>query len=222
MIYHQKRNIMIKINNTFISSYLTPGISRDNFIFENCPIEFLERAKVLLSSQGQQTKSCVIELTKSNETTISKALDLFESDFHKKLIARDYICSMILKELLIQTNTNPEAISGLTNGLDAISNQDKEGIINFHSVSPMPHEITKFYREICPFELNFILDDTKNIYVQQAINNFISAREPFSVKIFSTKTLPTYLDQNKTAIENPHDYMKRNVQDFIEQQYEKQ
>ena len=117
---------------------------------------------------------------------------------------------------------NKEVIDGLNVGLEAVENADKNAIMGYHSVAPMPYEITNFYRDIGPFELNFILEKSQNVYVQQALNNFISAREPFSVKIFSTKTLPTYLDQNKTAIENPHDYMKRNVQDFIEQQYEKQ
>jgi hypothetical protein len=213
---------MIKINQSFVDSYHTPGITRDNFIFENCPKEFINAAKPLLSRQDSLAKSCVITFDETNEHEIETALNLFENDYHKKLVARDYVCTLILKELLNQTLQNNDILGGLNTGLDAISKADKKGIMDYHMSAPMPYEITNFYREIAPFELNFILDGNKNIYVQQAINNFISSREPFSVKIFTTKTLPTYLDQNKTPIENPHDYMKRNVQDFIEQLNEKQ
>ena len=219
---HQKRNIMIKINDTFTSSYLTPGMTRDNFIFENCPIEFLEQAKVLLSRQDQQTISCVINLNKHTNKIIGTALELFDSDYHKKLVARDYVCSLIMKNLLTQTLPNKEVIDGLNVGLEAVENADKNAIMGYHSVAPMPYEITNFYRDIGPFELNFILEESQNVYVQQALNNFISSREPYSVKVFANGTLSTYLDQNKTPIENPHDYMKRNVQDFIERQNEKQ
>ena len=43
---------MMKINKYFISAYLTPGETRDNFIFENCPLEFLEQAKDALIAAG--------------------------------------------------------------------------------------------------------------------------------------------------------------------------
>ena len=67
------------------------------------------------------------------------------------------------------------------------------------------------------FELNIFLDNTQNIYLQQAINNFISSREPFSVKLFATQErLSTYCDQLGNFIQSPHDYMNMNVNKFIE------
>ena len=98
---------------------------------------------------------------------------------------------------------------------------DIEKVKKYHSVAPMPFDITNFSREIQKIELNFILNNTQNVYIQEAINNFISSREPYSVKIFSSHSLPSYRDQTKNLIECPHDYMSRNISDFIEYQSEK-
>lgn len=213
---------MININEYFVSSYLTPGATRDNFIFENCPAEFLEKAKHLLSSQEGSVKSCVIEIDSQTEEMIEKTLAGFENNLHKTFISRDYICSEIMRKLLLITNSNPEALSSIESGLKSIKAGDIAESKKYHAIAPMPFDITSFSREVAKFELNFILKNTHNKFIQEAINNFISSREPFSVKIFSSQGLPSYRDQAKNLIESPHDYMKRNIQDFIEYQPEKQ
>ena len=70
----------------------------------------------------------------------------------------------------------------------------------------------KEYKEQMP-----ILKDTKNKYIQQAVNVFIASREPYSVKIFTNNDrLVTYYDLNGNLIESPHDFMRRAVDMFAE------
>lgn len=213
---------MIKITQYFIDSYLSPGITRDNFIFEDCSQEFLKEAKIHLSNQSESIKSCVIEIDSNITKILEQTLSNFENITHKKFVARDYICSEILRNLLVITNTNPESLQQIESGLNAIKKGDISKVKQYHTVAPMPYDITCFSKEIQKFELNFLLNGTTNRYIQEAINNFISSREPFSVKVFSTQGLPTYLDQSGNIIQSPHDYMARNVKDFIESDLEKQ
>jgi len=57
----------IQISDYFKNYYLTCGKTHDNFIFENCPIEFMKEAKDLLSKSCNNTKACVVSLTKQEE-----------------------------------------------------------------------------------------------------------------------------------------------------------
>ena len=63
-----------------------------------------------------------------------------------------------------------------------------------------------------------MLEDVNNQYLQQAINLFLSAREPYSVKVFTnSERLATYYDLNGNIIQCPHDFMTRDVRPFVEQ-----
>ena len=74
-------------------------------------------------------------------------------------------------------------------------------------------------KELGKIELSFILEDAENKYFQQAVNLFISSREPYSVKIFTNNDrLVTYYDLNGNIIECPHDFMRRDVSEFIERE----
>lgn len=216
---------MIKINEYFISSYLTPGTTRDNFLFEGCSLEFLSCAKSLLESKKTDTISCVIEIDSELEQSLENIYSCFEDNLFKRIISRDYILAKIMLELLSKPNGDSEIIKDLNDGISAFYDGDRETVKAFHLVAPMPYEITNFYRKNQKFELNFILKDTKNVYLQEAINNLISSREPFSIKVFSNGNLPTYFDQMGNFIQSPHDYIKKDVSGFIEdtpEQAEKQ
>jgi len=216
---------MIKINEYFINSYLTPGATRDNFLFEGCSLEFLSCAKNLLEDKKTDTISCVIEIDDSLEKRLEKIYSCFDQNLHKRIISRDYIIAKIMLELLSKSNGDSEIIKDLNDGISAFYSGDSETVKAFHAVAPMPYEITNFYRKNQNFELNFILKNTTNVYLQEAINNLISSREPFSIKVFSNGNLPTYFDQMGNFIQNPHDYMKRDTNSFIEdapEQTEKQ
>ena len=97
-------------------------------------------------------------------------------------------------------------------------NNNFEKIKQNYAKGYMPYDVARKSRKLGQkIELNIFLFHMDNIVLQQAINNFVSSREPYSVKIFTNKEkLSTYYDTNGNIIEWPHDYMRRNMNDFIE------
>jgi len=77
------------------------------------------------------------------------------------------------------------------------------------------YDITTYARKN-KFELNIFIEEADK-YLQQAINNFISAREPYSVKLFlKNDKLSTYYDPIGSIIQSPHDYMLRDLSKYSE------
>ena len=82
----------------------------------------------------------------------------------------------------------------------------------------MPYEVRRFQNKYGRIELNFFLEDTQSIILQQAINVFVSSREPYSVTIFTTSDKqPTYYNLNGNIIECPHDFILINMKNFIKE-----
>lgn len=208
----------IKIDKYFIDYYLTCGKTRDNFIFENCPIELIIKAEDLLlnSTADAETKACFIKFDREIEKELEKTLSYCDNDFQKSLIARDFFVSVFMEKLLELSNKNIEQRETIKKGIDAILDGDFESVKKYHSHCPMPYDVSKTTKEIGRFELNLFLIGTENRYLQQAINNFISSRERYSIKVFTTnKKLPSYLDQNGNFVQCPHDYIMVKTNDFI-------
>ena len=65
---------MIEINEYFKAEYLTCGRTRDNFLFENCPREFMAEAVRLLNVPSEDNKPCVIMLTAGMEYKFNRAI----------------------------------------------------------------------------------------------------------------------------------------------------
>lgn len=206
------------INEFFVEQYLTTGKTYDNFMFENCPDEFLSLAKIKLSESCEGVRSCVVCLDRKQEIRVEGTLNQVEQELQKKVLARDFITALIFKELLNYLEQEKESIEFIEVQVNAFLNSDCEAVKHMHASSFMPHDVKRMAKELGKIELNFILDDTKNIYLQQAINLFISSREPYSVKIFTNnEKLATYYDLNGNIIECPHDFMRRDVGQFIEE-----
>jgi len=206
----------IKINDYFKNYYLSCGNTRDNFIFENCPKDFITLAQKSLNQNSEKVKSCNILLTTDIENKLNKTLEKFENDFQKKIIANGFFITLFLREIVKEQNYEKEKLNFLENGIAALLTGDIKNVKDYIINSPTPLDIEKTIKEIGKIELNIFLVDTQNIYLQQAVNNYISSRLPYSVKIFTNKQLPTYYDQNGNFIQAPHDYMNVNVYNFIE------
>ena len=210
-------NEFMKINEYFESEYLTAGRTYDNFVFEKCSNEFLRAAKLRLGKISNEVKPCVVFLDRMKESCAEKTLDCCESEFQKKILARDFVMALIFKELLKHKTNEQVSIEFVNSQLDAFLRGDFEAVKQMHSSSFMPHDVRQMAKELGKIELNFFLENTENKYFQQAVNVFISSREPYSVKIFTNSDrLVTYYDLNGNIIECPHDYMRRDVNEFIE------
>ncbi len=207
----------MKINEYFENEFLVAGNTYDNFIFENCPNEFLSIAKAKLKESREGVKSVVICISREQERCIEQTINNCQEDFQKKILARDIITALIVRELLQYKSEKVEKINFVNSQISAFMHNDFEKVKEFHALSFMPHDVKKLHGELGGIELSFILQDTQNKILQQAINIFVSSREPYSVKIFTnSEKLPTYYDVNGNFIECPHDFMRRDVNDFIE------
>ena len=123
----------------------------------------------------------------------------------------------ILKELY--KDENEEIFQSLQEQLEEFEKNNYEKIKQNYIKSYMHNNIASESRKLGQkIELNFFMFDIDNIELQQSINNFVSCREPYSVKIFTNKErLSTYYDTNGNLIECPHDFMRRDVNEFIEE-----
>ena len=208
----------LEINDYFREAYLRCGNTYDNFVFEGCPKELLEEAYSSLQEEPFGIKSCTIKLTRSIEEVIEKMLEEYaDNDFYQTIFFRSYINSKVLQKILERFDNKNSAkktlIEKLIKDFECGERCDAKEL---YRVAPFMHEIIECYRKYGKFEVNFILEDTANIYMQRAINNFISSRAPFSVKLFTNlDKLPSYRDEGGQVIECPHDYSTHDINDFI-------
>jgi hypothetical protein len=101
--------------------------------------------------------------------------------------------------------------------IKAFYNNEFWKVKQFHATSFFPNDVAEYSKKFGKIELNFFLIETKNVELQRAINNFISSRTPYSIKIFTTNAkLSSYADQAGNLIQSPHDYMTRDVREYIE------
>lgn len=209
----------IKINDYFKNYYMTCGNTRDNFIFENCPLELIDLAQKGLSINSENKKPCNILITKKIENKLNRTLEKFESELQKKIIARIFFTSLFLREL-IKLENKAEQLNFLEKGITSLLSENIENIKEYIINSPHPLDIEKAIKEIGEIELNIFLVDTENKFLQQAVNNYLSSRLPYSVKIFTNnEKLCTYYDQNGNFIQAPHDYINVNVYNYISIDY---
>lgn len=205
------------ISKHFETAYLTCGASSDNYVFENCSYSFLLQAKKLLSTSYNNVKPCNVGINCNEQNALLKTLEHCPDELRKKLLVRDFVCAKIMLSMIEDLPNKKDEVITLKNGINAILENNWHDAVKFHEVCPMPHDITKTARALGKIELNMFLMDIDDKLIQQAVNNFISSREPYSVKVFTTRQrLACYYDQVGNIIQCPHDFMQRDVRDYVE------
>ena len=122
----------------------------------------------------------------------------------------------VLKEIYASIREKGAAYAVLKEQVKAFDEGQLWRVKQLHAYAPFIHEMSDAYYNHGKFEVNFFLEDTENVLIQRAINNFLSSRTPFSVKVFTNlEKLPTYVDEGGCFIETPHDYLTMNVRDYI-------
>lgn len=206
----------MRVDEYFERQYLIAGNTYDNFIFENCPEEFLGYAKKTLSKKGKDVSPCVVSIDRTQEELLEKTLCSFQEDFQRQVLARDFVTASVVDKLLQYTDRELELKDFVESQIQAFMQGDSDKVRGMHGESLTPYDVRRLARRVGKIEVDFILNGTENKFLQQAINLFISSREPYSVKIFTnSKSLPTYYDTSGNLIECPHDYMRRNVNEFV-------
>lgn len=206
----------IEINDYFKSQYLTCGNTRDNYIFHNCPEELLLGAYNSLEEDCMGIKSCMILINRTDEENIEKTLSDCSS-IQKLMLYRDYVNARVLKEVYKNQHKKEDDYNMLKDLIESFNDGDILKVKKYHTYAPFMYEIIDEYRKGNKFEVNFFLVNTENELLLRAVNNYISSRTPFSVKVFTDlECLPTYVDEGGQLIECPHDYLTMNVHNFIE------
>ena len=204
------------LNPYFISYFLTCSQTYDNFVFTNCPIDLLRIAKEQLSIDNNDCNSCIVNISRNDEILLDNLFCKCTSSYQQKILARDYIDLLIMRELIKKTNDTSD-LKQIELHINALMNGDLASAIEYHIEVPLPHDITNYIKENKKTEIDFFLHNTTNKIIQGAVNNFLSMRTPYPIKIFTNnERLPSYYDEACTPIECPHDYMTRNVYDFID------
>ena len=208
----------IKISEVFMQQYLSVGNLQFNTVIPSCPMPLVEIAKASLAKSNDWAKSCIVEINREQELLVEKTLDSFENDDDKKLIARDFVCSLIMIELL-KGDINKSAQSNLMKvGVKAICGKNQMPAKEYHKFAPMPCDISFKAMRLKKVELTFLLINTENKYIQQAINNFLSSRDlHLKTKIFTTnEILPSCYDQMGSLVQSIHDYILVSTDSFVD------
>lgn len=179
----------------------------DNYVFFGFPKEMMESTKALLNKNSSEIKPCFISIDREIEEKLEKTIEECTNDKHKDIIARDLFVTMFMKELVKDTSDAESYQNFLDKGLDMILSGNFDLAKDYHSFCPMPFDVSKMIKKIGKIELNVFLADAENVYIQRALNNHISAREPYSIRVFSNKNFFTcYYDQAGNAIQEVHDF----------------
>lgn len=204
------------IDDYFKEEYLTCGRTRDNFIFPNCSKEFICFAQDSLKIDAHGKKSCCLCIDRKVQEKVEEILKQCKNELQRKIVARDFVCTLILSEVFKREDKAVDRLAELKDMEDIFTAGDFDKYIASHHLCPFPLEISSAVKKYGNIELNIFLIDMQSNDIQKAINNFISSREPYSIKLFTTgERLSTYMDQMGNRIEWPHDYMTLEIAKYI-------
>ena len=207
---------MKKINDYYKNAYLTVGVTRDNFLIENCSDDFIELAKKSLSINQNDFKSLVVTIDKNLQLNLEKSLNLYEDSIHKEIISRDFVSSLIIREILKYTKDDNE-LESIENGIRNVLSGNPDRLREFISHAPMPYIVDWKLRKLGKCELNMFIQDIDNIFLQRAINSYLASRTKYSIKLFNNNSsLCTYYAEGGVLIQSPHDYMVRDAREMVE------
>ena len=208
----------LEINEYFKSQYLTCGNTSDNLVFYDCPRELLDYAEHSLSQSSEQCMPCIIKITSQDEDRLAQTLNNCSSDYEKMILARTYYYTRFMRELVAKSNRGYKDfdLDSLDNGIEMLVSGSVESAKKYYVQSPFIDQIEGFIKNLGKIELDIMLDNTRNVFLQKAINNSLSARSSYSVKIFNTKDrFVTPFTENGQLVEAIHDFSSRNVRDYV-------
>jgi len=214
----------MKINEYFESEYLTVGKTYDNYVFINYPKEFLSMAKEKLSVRDNGVKPCNVTITRELEEKFEKFLENAKDEKQKNRMAEKFICSLVLKEILIGESIEHRNRLWFANEIIESVKENDFFRYNKQRMEFVFYDCANYWqRYVGKIELNFFLKDTQNTLLQRALNGFLGRRDPFSIKVFTNnERLPSYRDICGTIVEYTHDYRQINMNNFIENEEEKE
>lgn len=207
------------MNEYFIENYLTSGYARDNMVFEKCPADLLALAEIRLKNDNNGVVSSVVTFNDYECAKVEDSMSKLRTKYQRDIVARDYIVNRVMESILCKIDSREGAgysLKQIRDMQEDLYSGETKRLSNFISLSPMPSDLDCLIGKVGKVEINFILDNFKSVDLQKAINNLLSARTPYSVRVFtSAKNLSTYYDQLGNLIQSPHDYLNINISKFM-------
>ena len=207
------------INSSFAKEYLESGNARDNMIFTSCPLEVMGQIYEYITSSPQNAIPCIIKLTNKDEQVVEKILNNCANEFQKNLLAQQFVTATILNTAMgfVEESESIKSKKQVCKDfLSAFYSGSFSQVVELYKDVPMAYQVNSFVKKYGKMDIDFFLYTTQNKDIQRAINNFVSARESYVVKVFTdNKFLPSYITQNQQRIESPHDYLSMNINNFL-------
>ena len=217
----------MKLSKYFVDTFLTVNPrGGDNCVFTNCPEEVLSLAEEKLVEPRKVGVSHVIPISCEIADAFEDACEDFDKVFFPKIIARGLVNGLVMKSLLESkksalSKSEREMLDAVNQGLEDILSCDYDGISDYLKCAPTHFDISSFIEDNGRHEIAFVLRDMKSKGIQQAINNFLSARSRYVIKVFSDAELASCLDEGGNLVQCPHDYTSIKISHFIEEKTQK-
>ncbi len=216
----------MKLSKYFVDNFLTVRANGgDNCVFTNCPDEVLKIAQETLEKENEAGIAHIIPLSNGIVSAFGDACEEFEG-FYVPILARGLVNGLVMKSLIESksselTGRESKMLQEINQGLEDMLSCDSNGIIHYLKRAPLSFDISNFVEKNGRHEIVFILRDMKDRRLQQAVNNFLSERSRYVVKVFSDSNLASCLDEGGNLVQCPHDYVSINIKHFIENENQK-
>ena len=214
------------INKTFVENYLTCGATYDNYIFERCPKDvMLFAGKFSKKTQNDKCKAVNLCFTPADKVFVDKLVDNFKDEYRKKIIAGSYFNLKFMLGIIGTFGDEKCKFKKetLINVIKDFSSTSVDDILNAYLKAPLSFDIDVAVKKIPKFELNIFCFSKQNIYLQMAMNDYISYRLPYSIKLFTdSERLCTYFTSTGGFMQAPHDYLSMDINKFMEREVEEQ
>ncbi len=209
--------------NSLEKQYFIPGETRDNFVFLNCKEDFFNKARKCLSKNNGKIPSVCIDFSKSDTEKLQPFMNAFEEQSKRMILARTFVNTKVFnsffrsfreKNFNFSEEVSDEALTleqNVLNGEKVFENGNVKKFIDYYidiNFFLNSDNLKRLAGGGHKFELNIFEKDVEDVFIQRAINNFLSCRSPFSIKVFSNQNdFCIYVDENNNLIEQVHDYM---------------
>lgn len=210
---------MVKLNEFFIKEYLSCGKTYDNYILLDCNKELIKFAITNLYGTQDENCRCInICFTREEEERLEKVFILCAEDYQRQILANSYFNAKFLLHMLKEYNITYRGFSKefLEGKINEYLSGDYTKVVNAYKNMPTAFDVSQLVKKISHFELNVFCVDINNKHVQMSINDYISSRLSYSIKLFTnSKCLATNYSSNGQFMQSPHDYLNIDVSKFI-------
>lgn len=207
-------------SSSFYNSYLTCGVVKDNTIFENFALKEYSNAMANLKITATcECRPVIIYIKRKDEEIVEMALKGCKNDYEITILTQHFFRCVYMLNILNAFNldsakgyTKKQLEQYIYNFQNGNLNQLKED----YRHAPCAYDINRLLTSLPKMELNIFCENTQNKYLQRSINDFIFARLPYAIKVFTnTQRLSQYITSNGDLLQAPHDFMYVNTIRFV-------